>query len=481
METGRKDWFLRGGVVELVASMDRRYWGRTFSESSRWLLVAALVYAPWAYGCTFPWASLILDCLLGTLFLLWLASCIAGGVSPVLARIPFFCALLLVSTGAFLAWNAHFKHDPASHRFMPIGTCIPLLPGWIDQARSASALLHIAAMLGTLLFVCDVARGKIWRKRLLGVMALVGASIAFLGLLQKATAAPMIFWQRGHAESPFFGGYYYHGNAGAFLNLVLPLTAALAFRSLRGTGKQTQTAIWVPALLVCLAATTVNVSRAASFISGLLACAWAAFEWSRFRRNHFPVSRLSIVFVLALVFTSLFAVSLSAGSGQAWQKWGWLKGQLNEENPRYVVACVCVDMIKDSGDFGFGPGTFEIAFPHYTNHLGGSIRGVWRFAHQDYLQTLIEWGWCGALPWALLLFGAILKAFFGRGDSPSEARFRFACGLALLGIAGHAMVDFPFQIASLQLYAAVLAGIAWSRPTCPHAALEEAGAVQQKL
>ena len=273
----------------------------------------------------------------------------------------------------------------------------------------------------------------------------------------------MIFWEPVHASSPFFGTYYYHGNAGAFLNLVLPVITAFALRAFHHPKEAGWRAIWFPALLVCVAAAMVNVSRAATFISILLLVAMAFFEWwERGTRYSFVPGRM-VAGAIALSCVVLWAVSISAGSFQAWEKWSWLKHQWNEENPRYIVASICLGMAKDSGFWGFGPGAFEIAFPHYTGSSGTAIRGVWHYAHQDYLQTLIEWGWIGAAAWMTLLFGGIVKSFRAGTHTEPDSRLRVACGLALVGIALHALVDFPLQIASLQLYTAAFAGIAWAR------------------
>jgi hypothetical protein len=175
--------------------------------------------------------------------------------------------------------------------------------------------------------------------------------------------------------------------------------------------------------------------------------------------------RLPIAAGVIFVLASTAAISVSAGATQAWQKWGMLEEQLNENNPRFVAVFVCVSMAKDSGFWGFGPGTFEIAFPHYTNGAGTLIAGVWRFAHEDYLQTIIEWGWFGGGLWGLLFFGAIFKSLFASSRGHRDSRSMFVCGMALSGAAIHAVVDFPLQIPSLQLYIATLAGIAWSG--CP--------------
>ncbi|MFM8657561.1 MAG: hypothetical protein ACKOD5_10595, partial [Chthoniobacterales bacterium] len=36
-----------------------------------------------------------------------------------------------------------------------------------------------------------------------------------------------------------------------------------------------------------------------------------------------------------------------------------------------------------------------------------------------------------------------------------------ACSFALAGVSLHALVDFPLQISSLQLYTVIIAGLAW--------------------
>jgi len=119
------------------------------------------------------------------------------------------------------------------------------------------------------------------------------------------------------------------------------------------------------------------------------------------------------------------------------------------------------------GFFGFGPGTFRVVFPGYNVGSGRTIPGTWRFLHEDYLQTVLEWGWLGSSVWALLFFGGIavaIRSYKGHGRREWTPRRRVLQPLAivaLLGVALHALVDFPFQIESIQLYVATYLGICW--------------------
>jgi hypothetical protein len=95
-------------------------------------------------------------------------------------------------------------------------------------------------------------------------------------------------------------------------------------------------------------------------------------------------------------------------------------------------------------------------------------QGDWLFLHNDYLQTLMEWGWIGGLLWAGILFGGMIVAAQSLRDKPRASRW-FPRQLLLLplaivalgGVALHALVDFPLQISSIQLYTATYLGICW--------------------
>jgi O-antigen ligase len=123
-------------------------------------------------------------------------------------------------------------------------------------------------------------------------------------------------------------------------------------------------------------------------------------------------------------------------------------------------------MIPEAGPCGFGPGTFQTAFPYFTQDYGNQLKGRWIFAHEDYLQTLVEWGYIGAGLWAVLIFGGIgysLSRAFRQREQLSDSKriTHFAIVTALLGVLLHALVDFPLQIASIQLYVAVMLGLLW--------------------
>ena len=138
---------------------------------------------------------------------------------------------------------------------------------------------------------------------------------------------------------------------------------------------------------------------------------------------------------------------------------------------RRLADATCLRMIPEAGLFGFGPGTWTRTYYHFTtDRFLRTFFLYMQFAHEDYLQTIVEWGILGAGAWGWIVFGGLKTGFL------RLARFRRECeeisreeGIvlgAVMGVAGvllHALLDFPLQIPSIQLYACVLLGLLWQR------------------
>ena len=440
---------------------------RFLVELPRWLFLAALVFAPWAYGSTPAWAIECLEALLGLVLVLWLADCAVRRLKPRIHPALLTCSLLLLACGWEMALNARFQVS-GNDLFTPVQPLLPWAPGSVDRAASAWTMLRITCLLATACFVCDLSARRIWRQRIWRTVAGTGVTLVLFGLLQSAFAQPLLVWSREDAGVPYFATYYYHGNAGSLINLVLPLVAGLAALKLRSPDAHAGRAFWFPGLFICVAGAFVNVSRSAMTITVLLCFVLLLWQFYGEPRNELlPARRLrwAYAFVMTGIVACLVAFS---GWERPAQKWALLRGQLNSANKRFVSTEVCLRMLPDARWHGFGPGTFALVFPHYTGAQAALIPGIWRYAHDDYLQALLEWGWLGAIPLAILFFGAMANLFLQwrrrRDLSFSDRILVFASVTALAGVAIHAVMDFPLQIASLQLYVCVLAGFGWSCP-----------------
>ncbi len=436
----------------------------------RWLMLGALIYAPWAYGSTRDWSITGMNWILGVCLATWSLECLLSRRWPRLPMVMAGAALTLVAQAWFMVWNAKFDYLRANAEFIPLEPLLPWAPGSLHRSLSLDAATQLSLMLGAGLLLAEMVRSPDWRRRVLGTMAATGCSIALLGLAQRLTNADGIFWHKEDIGPFYFATFRNHTNAGAFLNLIWPLTLAGALRSYLKGESPRRVAAWSAATGISLTAMLVNTSRAATLIAAVLAMVAAAWVARRFFRERLTLRNVAMAGVAAvLVLGALASLTFMAGTEANAGRWRQFRQQLNEENPRLLAAQVCLTMIPEAGWGGFGPGTFQTAFPYFTADYGDKLRGRWIFAHQDYLQTVTEWGYAGTALWTVLFLGAGVHAWRtlrrrGRqgGVSDSARATHFAALVALAGVFVHALGDFPLQIVSIQLYVMALTALLWT-------------------
>src|SRR6266496_3265123 len=241
-------------------------------NAARWIFLTALIYAPWAYGGTTSASIQIINWLLLAAFILWIVELLVSWRRPRFPRLLLLLTCALIGIGAWMAVNAKSIYDSDFYVFVPLRNFASQLTGSVDYAVSAAWMLRGALLLCAILFVVDLSQSNRWLLRWWDTIGLVGGSIAFVGLLQKATGARMIFWQTAPlwGATTFFATYYYHGNAGAYLNLVWPLTAGLAIRAFTARCHPAMRAMWLSVFVLTVAGVLANTSRVAQLIALLL-------------------------------------------------------------------------------------------------------------------------------------------------------------------------------------------------------------------
>ncbi len=443
---------------------------RIAREAAGWLLIAAIFYAPWDFGGTSASGIRHLNWMLGGVVGLCLVSLtISSGRRRFWSWWLFGISILLLIMGWGMALNAHGIFDADYRVFTSLSSPWAAGPGSADYALSLASVRRLSLLIGCVWAVAALVQNPRILLRLLWAVGLAGGSIALLGLLQKATGAEMIFWaSREPGEPPvstFFATFYYHGNAGAYLNLALPAVVGLAYRYTTRQANPAVRALWLTLLLIMIVAVLSDTSRMGQFIAVVMLPALIVLSAATiFRRIRKSEPRIIAIALVVGIFT-LWAIVRVSHLDQSLGRWEDFR-QSWSNDARWVVDRAAIAALPEAGWFGFGPGTFAAVFPHFNSDPRAS--GSWLFLHNDLLQTAMEWGWAGALLWGVFFFGGIVVAFLGlvnrRRARAWLARQRLAIVLsviALIGVGLHALVDFPLQIYSIQLYTAVYLGICW--------------------
>jgi hypothetical protein len=435
---------------------------------SRWLFLATIIAAPWFYGGTTAWAIELTNGLLGLVLVFWVASLLVDWRRPMVPRTLAIIVGAVLLLGWWMALNAHSVYDSTFRVFARVGAPLPQLTGSADYVLSCAMMVRVTVLAGAIVYVAEMALRPRWLLRLWSALAISGGAIALLGLVEKGTGAKMVFWQPSilwnKAAYPFFATYFYHANAGAFLNLVLPAVIGLTCWIIsRGEQRVARGFLAGTAIIVALAIVS-NTSRMAQLVGGLLIVALLGTVGRPLITRALRGDKKTLLIGAIIVMGVIVAVAQATHLDQPLLRWQQLTKQLPFDE-RWAANRTALTAVGDAGAFGFGPGVFRTVFPHYQQLAGRHPGGSWRFLHDDYLQTLLEWGWVGALALGALFFGGI--AFGARNylrpeDWSNRQRILLLCSLlALIGVAIHAAVDFPLQIYSIQLLVATYLGICW--------------------
>lgn len=435
----------------------------------RWLaallpVTASFLYAPLAFGGTTFWTRVVIDWLLVHSFLLWVCILVLERRLPRLPPVLATALGLLVFIGTLQFINPKAIVDPFTFDVELLEDHLAWLPGTIDAETSGWILIHLLSLfLGGLFLRDGLARSRV-RWFLFRAVAFAGLIIALAGIYQKSVGTDMMLWGvKPPYSGNFFAAFRYHGNAASFLNLSWPAAFVVWIRSrlIRPGGVVASLDLCV--FLVVFGAIFVNSSKAGLILgpAGLLLAGW------HFRREIFTAttSRAGMLVMSGFVLVAGVIVVLP-GLVFKLTKWNELFTKGQTLHGRLDAQRACLLAIQDTGLFGAGAGTFQYVFPPYKDRIEG-LGGYWQHAHQDWFQSIIEWGWLGFTAWAVIFGGALVRLWSRMDEAGRSGRPELTASAALLALVlvlVHALADFPLQIPAVQWLVVFYLAVAWCDP-----------------
>ena len=252
------------------------------------------------------------------------------------------------------------------------------------------------------------------------------------------------------------GTYFNPNHLAGFLEMLLPLGLAYTLTArLKPLAK-----IFVGyASLVILAGIGVTVSKG-GWIATILALL-VFFTVLIFRRSYrWP----AVVLLVLLVGSCALAFPKSLFFQLRLKQMFTEGGNINDEL-RYSVWRPTVQMWQDYPWFGVGPGLFNTRFRAYRPE---GIQLSPEHTHNDYLNTLADWGAVGtglvAAAWLLWAFGVwqswssvrLSTGDLGGKSGSNKFAFVFGASIGLLAILLHSVVDFNMHIPANAILAVTL-------------------------
>lgn len=449
---------------------------RSILESSIYLLTfSILIFSPVPFGSVEPWARLILQLQAFLLFILWLLWSMYSDTNPnlniknylPLLTFVLICLFQIIPLPEFILATLSKNSFEIWEKNQTILASI----GFASESSMFTISLYPhATWEETLLLLSYIAFGFVVSrifttdgqiKTLL--IPVFGVSIfeAAYGIYQYLVNSSI-----GTATGFATGTFVNHNHFAGFLEMSIPL--ALGYVLYLGEWRDKKSKPFIKDLVssdnfqkqililfllaMMLLVIFLSGSRMGIF-STLLSLVFFYLAYSGFRKSGVKKAWM-IFFVLAVALI----YGLWIGLYSVFER--FLKVEVDAP-VRTLVWKDMLSIIKDFPLFGTGFGTFSYVYPLYKKYMEAPL--VYTYAHNDYLQLIIETGILGffSIATALTLFLFSRVRNLGR-FSQKENNFRFFLSLgALSGIVSsliHNLADFNLHIPSNALYFAFLIG-----------------------
>ncbi len=409
--------------------------------------------------------------------LIWTTLCL-GGYRPETMTLSWFLtgAALSLHLG-IAAWTRQRPH-PAGLWFLPFlayaafnVTAVSPVPwlGWRDW-------LGWAQMIAVFWLMINGLTRKGPRALVLGTLFALGAIAVLLAAYQRFVIPDWLSMGRTQADQFIgrsSGPFGIPNSLAAFLLLLIPPMLALAWQ--RGTGAVARV-FWGYFAAVFLLGLGLTISRGA-----WLSLALALVAWPLCARRLNLATRFTLA-ATALAGALLVGLVLYNSVPRVKQRFDAMVADVGERS-RPILWQAGWELFTEAPVFGTGGGSYNTLF---ERHRPEGFRDEPQWAHNDYLNTLSDYGLVGFLLFfgsaAALAFQAAVK----RASRPVLATATLAgwvgedisnaIGVGLGAFALSLFVDFHFKIPALAMIVAVLAGElvqrSWSAPAGVYAGVK---------